>query len=297
MFGEGKKGEQGNSCVKQNNILKHIRNHTKARKQLSDALASRDCGVGVNDTNAMKRTEVEAIGALAADAEAGNLDTALGAVVYYLSSAATQQERTHFLQLMSNMTAQPGRMQLEHQVLMLSKREQGRNDVSSSGSSLLRAPYPFFHAPPGSETTVSHLNRAIERLTPAVVAGGGGQTFWGPDSCPGFNEVSPFGLFRREVTAAGTLPHVQSPDGTMMTDTVGLESHLNLVHGQLKEVLDQLHRDVAALKTSVGGHDGQVENLALKCKKMKATITKAAKNLTTYVGESVDALYQHHKIT
>ena len=118
-------------------------------------------------------------------------------------------------------------------------------------------------------------------------------TFTGNDSCQGFQQTPfPVGPY---VTAAGTLPHVQGPDGSMATDTTYLETHLSTVHGQIKAVLDQLDRDVNELKTTVGGQNSKLDTVTSKCKRMKATISKAAQNLTTYVNDSVDVLYAHQQ--
>ena len=172
----------------------------------------------------------------------GKIEPMVATLAYYLTDDASPAERTLMLQWITSGT--PGRVQLEHQALMLSKRTDSNALLDDTSGHILAAPFPLFYSPYNLES-VRVLNQKVKDLRQQEVVGGGP---YGPltdqSSCGGFHG-SPWA---REVSGGGSLPVIEMADGKLATDTTFLEAHLAEMRKGFGDAFQTMRKSVEELQ-------------------------------------------------
>ena len=194
------------------------------------------------DNSARVRMEKQAVSDMCRMSTEGKIEPMVATMAYYLTDDASPAERTLMLQWVTS--SSPGRVQLEHQALMLSKRADYDSLLDDTAGHILAAPFPLFHSPHDIEA-VRVLNQKVKDLRVHDVVGGGPVgALTDQSACGGFGE-SPWA---REVSGGGSLPVIEIADGKLATDTTFLEAHLEEMRKGFAEALQTLRKSVADLQ-------------------------------------------------
>ena len=179
----------------------------------------------LKDEATRKGVQKEAIGDIATQSLDGKIDPMVAMLANYLVDDVDKVERTMVLKWLSN--SSPSRMQLDHQVNMLSKSDEGTSVLDDTDGHILAAAFPLFSNSYDIEA-VRLLNRRVRQLRVEVVGGGSAGVWESQSACDGFQGSGSGFDWPRPGSAVGggTLPHVTLNDGTFATDVTMLEQHL-----------------------------------------------------------------------